>query len=83
MLCCFACGLSVDKFHKFAISAIMAMQPLYGAALIQITYEVHVFLNLFYVLDQGFFTCGEWRVARWGISCICFHPAQSCAVSPL
>ena len=40
-------------------------------------------------IEQGFLTCwefptcGDWRVARWGILCICFHPAQSCAVSPL
>ena len=34
-------------------------------------------------LVQGFLTCGEWRVARWGILCICFHQTQSCAVSPL
>ena len=34
MLSCFSCDPSVDNFHKFAIPAIMAMQPLYGAALI-------------------------------------------------
>ena len=31
---------SVDNFHKFAIPVIMVMQPLYGAALIYILYEI-------------------------------------------
>ena len=31
---CFSCDPSVNNFHKFAIPAIWAMQPLYGAALI-------------------------------------------------
>ena len=30
---------SVDNFHKFAIPVIRVMQPLYGAALIKISYE--------------------------------------------
>ena len=33
---------SVDNFHKFAIPANRVMQPLYGAALIYISYEGHV-----------------------------------------
>ena len=30
---------SVDDFHKFAISAMKVMQPLYGAALIYVSYD--------------------------------------------
>ena len=40
---------SVDNFHKFAIPAIRDMQPLYGAALIEISYECF-FLFFSYIL---------------------------------
>ena len=36
----------VDNFHKSAMPAITVMQPLYGAALILISYEGHVFLPI-------------------------------------
>ena len=38
---------SVDNVHKFAIPAIRVMQPLYGAALIKISYEC-IFLSFFF-----------------------------------
>ena len=38
---------SVDNFHKFAIPAIMVMQPVYGAAaLINISYEFFIIFCL-------------------------------------
>ena len=39
---------SVDNFHKFAIPAIRDMQPLYGAALIYISYECLCFFFFFF-----------------------------------
>ena len=41
---------SVGNFHKFAISAIRVMQPLYGAALIYVSYVFTLFYFIFGIL---------------------------------
>ena len=45
---------SVDNFHMFAIPAIRVMQPLYGVALIYISYELFLgfFISFFAYCEQ-------------------------------
>ena len=50
---------SVDNFLKFAIPAIRVMQPLYGAALIEISYEFVFLFNFYFFLISIFAYCEQ------------------------
>ena len=63
---------SVDNIHKLAVRAIRVMQPLYGAALIQISYEADVCLFVLPTVNNSvLFTSYFFAISQ--LLCLCYH----------